>query len=334
MCSEFNTAVDKLSGDLRGALLSVPAEVKGQTREIRLRVQRPVLLSGDSGVIFIDLHGKICQHNTTGVLVADASSIAGSFRNMCESSVYSYQNEIKNGYITLKGGHRVGLAGSAVVNDGAFTGIRDISSLNIRVAREINGSASVVLSNLRGDFKGVLIAGEPASGKTTMLRDIARSISIGEAWDMGCVAIVDERRELISVYAGIPQNDPGFCDILDGYTKFDGIIHALRALSPQVIVCDEIASELDVMAIKAGANAGVKFIAGIHAGSVDELIKKPIFTELTAIGAFDYVVMLSGRKDPGKILGIFEVNSNDMVKTCGGIDTYRGNEYTGLFRIA
>ena len=216
---------------------------------------------------------------------------------------------MKNGFITIAGGHRVGIAASCVIgNQGEISAIKGISSLNIRIARDIEGIADDFINNIfANDIKSVLIVGEPSSGKTTILRDIARKIS-GSDYGFQRVCIVDERSEIASVYSGVSNKKSlQNCDILDGYPKAHGMMIALRSLSPDVILCDEIGSYEDVLAIENIANSGVKIIATIHASNMSQLSKRPQFQNLMKTGAFELAIFLSGKNNPGEIKDIISL---------------------------
>lgn len=302
----FDTALSPVSRRIEPYLRRLPEEVKDRTQEIRLRVNCPVSLYTGGKNRFLTDRG-VCTPGGENI-IAFREDIDETFRSLCSSSVYSHQNEIKNGYVTIRGGHRVGVCGTAVVVGGRVEGVRDISSLNIRIARQIDGAANELLRLLGEEvFRGVLIAGAPASGKTTILRDLARQLSSGARKNPRKVAVVDERGELAGTFLGEAQNDLGdCCDILDGYPKGEGIMQAIRTLSPELIVCDELGGADDAAAVEAGLNAGVGMVTTLHAGNVEELLKRGQAQSLLLTGAFQTAVLLDGRERPGKIRGIYK----------------------------
>ena len=166
--------------------------------------------------------------------------------------------------------------------------------MNIRVARQVYGAANELLSRIGQDIsKGLLIAGPPSCGKTTLLRDLARQLATGAGGIPKKVAIIDERGELAGTYCGIPQNDLGLCsDILDHYPKGEGMIQAVRALSPQFIFCDELGGQEDLEAVQQGLHAGAAMISTIHAGNIDDLLRKKQGQTLLQSQAFGYVAMM------------------------------------------
>jgi len=207
----------------------------------------------------------------------------------------------------MKGGHRAGICGSAVVEEGEIVNIKDISSINIRIARSLSGVADAFLKMMANkQIKGVLLAGPPSSGKTTILKDIAKQLAGGYYGYNVKVAVVDERGELGAVYAGESKNDLGIsCDVLDGYPKAQGMMQAIRCLSPDLIICDEIGTEQEARAVESCLNAGVRVIASVHAAGKEELRNRPSVRRLLATGAFDSIVLLKGRGAPGVIKAVY-----------------------------
>lgn len=281
-------------------ILAIKPEVSEDIKEIRIKKGCPVCLVFSSSKGFLLLDGSITDNpENKGICIAKEDDFDEAVGRLFNYSLHAYQNQMKNGFITILGGHRVGIAASCVMsNQGEISAIKGVSSLNIRIAREIEGIADDFLKYIFTDkIKSVLIVGEPSSGKTTLLREIARKIS-GAEYGFQRVCIVDERGEIASVSINKLSNG---CDILDGYPKAQGMMIALRSLSPDVIICDEIGSLEDVIAIENIANSGVKIIASIHALNMSELSKRPQFRNLMKTGAFDLAVFLFGKNNPGKI---------------------------------
>ena len=261
-------------------------------QEIRLRVNRPAAASIKNTIRYITANGQLTYDSKSAVIVSE-QDLRRCFESVCQYSVHSFQSEILNGFITIRGGHRVGICGTSVVHGNTIENVKNISSLNFRIAREVVGCAKDICNRIFSDgLHSVLIAGAPSSGKTTILRDMARIL--GERFR---TAVIDERGELAAVLNGIPQNDIGInTDVFDGYDKRGGIITALRVMSPQIIICDEIGSADDLSAIRAASNSGVCVAASVHASDVDELKRKGIDP-----GVFDNIVLLSGCGSPGHI---------------------------------
>lgn len=300
MSKRFDEASRALSDRLYKTVYKLPNELKADVQEIRIRAEKPLVLSMGRKTMFVDKAFELSESMENAV-TASFEDIVASFQNVCCYSVYSHQNEIKNGFVTMGSGHRVGLCGTAVISHGEISSVRDISSLNIRIAREIPDAAEELLQRVGSVEGGLLIVGMPCSGKTTILRDLARRISLGIGCRIMRTSVVDERSELSGTYAGIARNDLGLSDILNGYSKHEGIMQALRTLSPEAIICDEIGTSADMRAIEQGINAGVSIVATIHAGSYRELLARSQGKALINSGAFRTVVILESRENAGKI---------------------------------
>ena len=212
-----------------------------------------------------------------------------SFKAICNYSVYSYSKELSEGFITLKGGHRVGICGTAVTENGKVNNINYISGLNFRIANERKGAADKIMADIFIREKcGIIIAGPPLCGKTTILRDLCRQIG-----NKNKVSLIDERGEIASVYKGVPQNEIGdFTDVFDGYPKSEGILMAIRTMSPDYIFIDEIGTDEDYNAILRSVCCGAEIIATVHASSLNSLKKRDSINKLFKTGAFRYIVFL------------------------------------------
>ena len=303
----FDSAAEILSEDIGAVLKNIPDSKKGTVQEIRIRVNKPLALSDGATTVFTDADGKIMYTMGEKAFRVSQRGIYDTFRRICDYSVYSRQDEIKNGYITVKGGHRVGLCGTVVLTDGKISALNDISSMNIRIARQVFGVSEEIINHLYPFEGGILIAGMPSSGKTTLLRDLARSLSLGIGCHVTRTAVIDERGELSGTYSGVSYNDMGLSDILNGYPKGEGIIHAIRAMSPQVIICDELGTDEDCRLVSQGFNAGAVIIASIHAGNYEELMRRKQAVSLIETGAFKNIVMLESSNRPCKIAKVIEL---------------------------
>lgn len=272
-----------------------------KVQEIRLQTGKSIYLTLPGQTISID---NILNDTNPKLTNKDLEE---SFASLCEYSVHTYLPQIQKGYITLKGGHRVGLGGSAVIKDGQVASVQNITSLNIRISREEYHDMTSLVSKIFSDgICSVLIAGEPSSGKTTMLRDLAVYLSQHYR-----VSVVDERGEILpeeSLQFG------GCLDRLKGFPKSCGILQAVRTLSPQIVVCDEIGDKKETEQLLEAIHCGVVFLGSIHAGSLSELKHRPQFETLLEEQAFEKIILLQGASFPMKISGIYKVKENQLVR--------------------
>ncbi|MCH3972273.1 MAG: stage III sporulation protein AA [Oscillospiraceae bacterium] len=328
---KFHQAVSALCPRLRVLLLRLPEEIQAKVSEIRLHVGRPVCLWNGSSTWFLT-DGGVTPLPQNGIC-ATKTDLYESFRTLCSFSVYSYQEQIREGYVTLRGGHRAGLGGTAVFSGGRVSGMRDITSVNLRIARQIEGCAQPLLQRAGDLSGGLLLAGPPASGKTTLLRDIARQLSSGACGRIHKVTVVDERGELCGASCGEYGSDLGpCCDVLDGFPKAEGMLMALRTLSPEYLICDELGTRQETEALLQSVNAGASVVASIHAGSLEQLASRPQAYAMLQSGAFQHVALLAGGK-PGRITKL--VKAGDLLAQSGGgaLPHLRGNS-GGLPAIA
>ncbi len=301
---KYLAAAKMLSSSLFGILEKIPPDIQGKITEIRLREGKPICLMAGEKTYFINKQGEILPEPEPAFLLK-REQLQEAFISVCGWAVHSHQKELTEGYIAVQGGHRAGVAATAVVQEGQITAVRDITSLNLRVAREIWGAADPVMQKcFSGQTPGILIAGAPARGKTTILRDLARQLASARG-GYRKVCIIDESGEIGGAASGTPVNDLGISsDVLFGYPKGKGLQIALRYLSPQVMICDEIFAKEEIQAVKAAANSGIAVITSIHAGSRKELLRKPQLQPLLQAGAFSYFVFLEGAARPARISGI------------------------------
>lgn len=263
--------------------------------EIRLRRERPIVLMHNSEMIFINAEGKLTRVFDNECIKVSSAEIESIFYAVCRNSVHSFQDDICNGFITISGGHRVGLCGTAVIHNGKISNIKNISGLNFRISREIIGSGEDIFNRVFCcGLSNLLVAGAPSSGKTTVLRDLCRLL--GNRYK---VSVIDERSEIAAVYGGVPQNDIGVnTDVFDGFSKSDGLETAVRVMSPDIIVFDEAGSQNEFENMRYAMTCGVRICASIHAFSVDDVKRKLPFW-----ASFDYIAMLG--KNPAENIKIF-----------------------------
>lgn len=306
-------AAQMLPPELCGLACALSVQEKEQVRELRLRTGQPFAVNLGGRDLFVTRFGRLCGTPSGETVTVSARQTEDCFRRLCDYSVYSHQSDIAAGFITVRNGHRAGLCGSAVVEQGGVSGIRGVSSINLRVARQIHGAADELMRRVFGcGVLGALLCGIPGSGKTTLLRDAARQLSARGLR----VSVVDERGELAAVYRGQAGNDLGPCsDILDGYPKGDGILRAVRCLAPDVVICDEIGGESEALALTEGVNCGVAIIATAHASDRTELMRKRGIMRLLVAGAFETVVFLQDMRQPCRIREV--VNARELCTQVG-----------------
>lgn len=265
--------------------------------EIHMRLGKPLVLNYSGSSRYLNSKGQLTPIPASALRVT-REHIDEAMEIATASSVYSVRDEIKNGFLTISGGHRIGITGTAVIKEDKVSFIKDISALNYRIAGEIIGAADKVVPLILRDgyIKNTLIISPPGAGKTTMLRDIARQLS----YKSYRVSIVDERREIAALCEGRSAFDLGFStDVLDGADKAEGMLMVLRSMSPDVIVTDEIGRQEDIDALEKITNSGSAVIASIHGRNM-EMIKRR--TDLRRmLKFFDLAVTLSRRNGVGTI---------------------------------
>lgn len=283
-------------------LENISISIGEYVEEIRIRLNKPIIL-------------KIGQEIMKIEYIISREEINEIFERICENSIYSYRKELCEGFITIQGGHRVGIAGTAVIEN-EIKNINYISSLNFRIAKEKIGSSKEIIkyivNNKENNIYNTLIISPPGCGKTTMLRDIIRNISNGIKelnFTAKVVGIVDERGEIAATYKGIPQNDIGIMtDVMNNFPKPIGMKMLIRSMAPQIIACDEIGGLEDVEAIKAIVCSGVKGIFTAHGKSIEDIIKNPELNQLLKENAIEKIIQLS-TKEKGKAEKIYDLKS-------------------------
>ena len=270
--------------------------------EIRLRSNRPLILKLTDGERKLD----VCIRT---------EDILETLQHACDNSIYSYQNQICNGYITVKGGHRIGITGTAVIHDGKITNINYISNLNFRIAKQVLGCSTKLLKFVidieNNTIYNTLLISPPGAGKTTILRDMIRKLSDGMEqirFQGKNISVVDERGEIAASYKGVPQNDVGVrTDVLDNIPKSIGMKMVIRSMAPQIIVADEIGTYEDVEAINYAVCCGIKGIFTAHGGSLEEIKLNPALSNLIQKNIFERLVFLDP-KMKGNIEKVYALN--------------------------
>ncbi len=258
--------------------------------EIRLRCNEPLTVSVWGESCFVTKTGGITNHEGDAYKVSE-EEVRTAFYKVCENSVYAHLEEIRKGFITIKGGHRVGICGKAVYDGEKIKIFKEISSLNFRIASQVLGIADGVIDVIaeNNQVESTLIVSPPQMGKTTLLRDITRQLS-NRGFKCG---VADDRGELAAMYHGVPMNDIGAqTDVIDGTPKALAVEILLRTMSPHIIISDEIASHRDVEALRQAAGTGVKIIATTHGNNIDEVKKRNILIPMFEDRIFSRVIIL------------------------------------------
>lgn len=301
----METIFNFLPKNIAALIDQIPPNQKDELEEIRIRINRPIEITLKGAPRFLSY---IIQPD-------DAFHLMNKISHF---SIYTLEEELKRGYITVSGGHRIGLAGKVILEEGKVKAIRDVSSFNIRIAREKVGIAETIIPFVfKGNWMHTMVIGPPQTGKTTLLRDIARIISSGnmkEGIHASKVGIVDERSEIAGCVNGVPQLTFGHrLDVLDACPKAEGMMMMIRSMSPDVLIVDEIGRKEDAEAIQEAVHAGIKLIMTTHGTSMEEIRKRPSLREILDQRIFQRFVVLSRKAGPGTITQILDENGIEMI---------------------
>ncbi|MDO5424470.1 MAG: stage III sporulation protein AA [Eubacteriales bacterium] len=307
------------SGGLRGILKKIPVDFE-TIQEIRLRAGKPMLLVCDGREFFVTDEGKLTKEEQDGHCIRK-EELLETMEYIGNYSLYAYEEELKQGFLTVKGGHRVGVAGKIVMDGNRIQSMKYISFLNVRLAHQKMGCADPVMPYLFRDGRvcDTLIISPPRCGKTTLLRDLIRQISNGSPYSQGqTVGVVDERSEIGGAYQGIPQNDLGIrTDVLDCCPKAAGMLMLLRSMSPSVIAVDELGDYNDIHAIESVMNCGCRLLATVHGSSIEDIKRKPLLQKLVNERFFERYILLWNREKIGQVRGIFDERGTALLQNGG-----------------
>lgn len=296
------------SHNLRTIMERVEMDYK-RLQEIRLRANGPLIVIYNNEEYFINKECQLDRERSNAYLVTQ-SEVKETMEYISNYSLYAFEDEIKQGFITIQGGHRVGIAGKTIMEADKIKNIKHISFINIRLSHQIKGCANRVMPYIAQEKKiyHTLIISPPRCGKTTLLRDVIRQLSNGDNETPGVtVGVVDERSEIGACYMGIPQNELGIrTDILDCCPKANGMMMLIRSMSPQIIAVDEVGSREDIESIEYVINCGCKLIATVHGSSIDDIKNKPILGKLVREKIFERYIILNNKGTVGHVEDIYD----------------------------
>ena len=278
--------------------------------EVRLRADQPLMVVWNGNDYFVTDQGQLSTDQSQSWKVPE-SLLREAVEAFSSHSLYAYEEELRQGFFTIQGGHRIGVAGKVVLEHGAVKTMKYLSFLNVRIAHEIRGCADGILPYIyeadrceanREIFHTLLIS-PPRCGKTTLLRDLIRQISNGNAFHPGMtVGVVDERSEIAGCSGGIPGNDVGIrTDVLDACPKAKGLMMLIRSMAPEVVAADEIGSQEDLEAFTYAMRCGCVLFATVHGSSFRELLEKPVLKDLVRERLFSRYIFLKNGELPGQV---------------------------------
>ncbi|ABX42885.1 stage III sporulation protein AA [Lachnoclostridium phytofermentans] len=290
-------------------------------QEIRLRVDSPLLVRYNNKEYMIDNNASLTKSLEDAFMITKAE-VKETMEYISNYSLYAFEEELKQGFITIAGGHRIGIAGKVILEEGKIKSMKYISFINIRLSHQVKGCANLVMPYILRDnsIYHTLIISPPGCGKTTLLRDVIRQLSDGEQDTKGGsyregipVGVVDERSEIAACYMGTPQNDLGIrTDVLDCCPKAKGMMLLIRSMSPSVLAVDEIGLGEDIEAIHYAMGCGIKMIATVHGGTIDEVRDKPLLGELIKKHVFERYIILNNRDSIGKVTEIYDERGSKL----------------------
>lgn len=308
-----------LGKNIGSIILSQDFLMNSNIFEIRLRIDSPIFIKSISGDYFLDKDRK-SKKVVNDFYKIKKRDIDETVSNLTLNSIHAFEKEMKSGFITIEGGHRVGFGGDCIYDMDKFKGYKNITSLNIRISKEFKGCSERYLKHFiknSDEIYNTLILGPPLSGKTTFIRDLSKNLSNGflNPPFNGCdVTIIDERGEISSVYNGVAQTDVGVrTDILAYCMKTEGFLMSIRSLSPKIIICDELGSKDDFEIIQYALKSGVNIISTAHGSSIEDVKKNIYLKDIFENKFFDRIVILKDRKNPSSVKEIYDMSKDKVI---------------------
>lgn len=305
----MNNILKLLSSNLKNIVSKQSLILGSDTVEIRLRINSPILVKKIKNNLFLDENYKVSKRD-----------IDDTVANLTRNSIHAFEKEIKSGYITIEGGHRVGLGGDCIYDGENFKGFKNITSLNIRIAREYKGCSENSIKYFINSSKNIyntLIIGPPLSGKTTFIRDLCANLSDGvrNPYFEGCdITLIDERGEISAIYNGVPQMYVGGrTDVLSYCMKKEGFVMGIRALSPKIIISDELGSKDDFEILQYALKSGVNIITTAHGFSIEDVKKNLYMKTIIDNNFFDRAIILKNNKKPCVVKEVFDFERNRVI---------------------
>jgi stage III sporulation protein AA len=304
--------------DVRSVLDKIRTISFHEVEEIRLRVGQPLLVRTSDSDLFLNREGGVTSPEKAYFVRQE--DLVCALERMTHSSIYAAEEDLKQGFLTLPGGNRVGVTGEAVILRGQIQTLKHVSALNLRIAREIKGQGLKIMPLLLGAdgmLRHTLLISPPRAGKTTLLRDLIRIISNGVP-QIGLrgqtVGVVDERGELAGMWQGVPTYNLGYrTDVLDGCPKARGMNMIVRSMAPQVMAMDELGHTDDAAALMDALRTGVRVLSTAHAGTLEEARGRPTLAHLLEQGVFERLVVLSRKHGPGTIDGVYDLKTGRIL---------------------
>ena len=298
---DYLNAISLLPDRYKSVLNNISENVGGKVKEIRFRNGDPITLNTQNDIYYIRKNGGLTVSFCSDLLITDEKDLQEIVFCLARRSLHTYQDMIAKGFIPLRGGCKAGVVGRAVMKNGSVYSVSSFNSVNIRVARSFYGCSKDLIEKVGEDCASILIIGAPLSGKTTVLRDLCRYFSGKERLNPFKTAIIDERDEIASRSFGDGIDVGIHTDVLTLYPKAIGTEIAVRTLSPDIVVLDEIGSDEEARAMLSAVNTGVNFIATAHGSSMEEVLRRPNIKRLVNAGAFKKAVVLYGKDNPCKV---------------------------------